>query len=318
MTISYGIVSTASIVPRFVAGIRASKEGSVAAIASRELAKAQKVATELHIPKAYGSYAEMFADPAIDIIYIATYNKGHFETAKQALEAGKPVLLEKPFTLSEADAKELFTLAKEKQLFLMEAQKAVFLPITLAVKKAIATGKIGEVKLMRSLTSYPNIGHVKWFPSLEAGGGTLHGSGSYPLHYMHYITDENYQNVTGNAVMPKGRSDQQSDLSLKFGATILANIFITTEFGTDNGMTIYGTKGRIEIPNFWKTQVASIFTNEGREDLHIPFISEFAFEVDHVNECLKQGLLTSPIMTPALTIETVALVENQYQKWLDE
>ncbi|WP_281738514.1 Gfo/Idh/MocA family protein, partial [Enterococcus dispar] len=170
MTISYGIVSTASIVPRFVAGIRASKEGSVAAIASRELAKAQKVATELHIPKAYGSYAEMFADPAIDIIYIATYNKGHFETAKQALEAGKPVLLEKPFTLSEADAKELFTLAKEKQLFLMEAQKAVFLPITLAVKKAIATGKIGEVKLMRSLTSYPNIGHVKWFPSLEAGG----------------------------------------------------------------------------------------------------------------------------------------------------
>ncbi|MDT2738952.1 MULTISPECIES: Gfo/Idh/MocA family protein [Enterococcus] len=314
--ISYGIVSTASIVPRFVAGIRASKEGDVAAIASRELAKAQKVATKLQIKKAYGSYEELFSDEEIDIIYIATYNKGHYETAKQALEAGKPVLLEKPFTLSAAEASELFELAAKKGLFLMEAQKAVFLPITLAVKKAIEAGKIGEVKLMRSLTSYPNIDHVKWFPSLESGGGTLHGSGSYPLHYMHYITGENYQAVNGNAIMPKGRSDKQSDLSLKFGTAILANIFITTEFGTDNGMTIYGSQGRIEIPNFWKTQVATIFTKEGREDLQIPFTSEFAYEVDHVNECLKKGLLTSPIMTPELTIETVTLVENQYRKWL--
>lgn len=314
--ISYGIVSTASIVPRFVAGIRASKEGNVAAIASRELAKAQKVAKKLQIPKAYGCYEELFGDEEIDIIYIATYNKGHYETAKQALEAGKSVLLEKPFTLAADEAKELFEIAARKKLFLMEAQKAVFLPITSAVKKSIEAGKIGEVKFMRSTTSYPHIDHVKWFPSLEAGGGTLHGSGSYPLHYMHYVTGKNYQDVTGNAIMPQGRSDMQSDLSLKFGTDILANIFITTEFGTENGMTIYGTKGKIEIPNFWKTEVATIFTQDGQETLQIPFTSEFAYEVDHVNECLKEGLLTSPIMTPELTIETVTLVEQQYQKWL--
>ena len=130
MPIRYGIVSTASIVPRFVAGVQASQTGEVVAIASRSLSKAQEVATTLGIPKAYGSYEELYADPTVDVIYVATYNKGHYPVAKAALFAGKHVLVEKPFALTLDEAEELFAIAKEKKRFLMEAQKAVFLPIT--------------------------------------------------------------------------------------------------------------------------------------------------------------------------------------------
>ena len=100
MTIKYGIISTAQVVPRFIAGVRESQSGEVAAVASRDLAKAQAFAQQHQIPTAYGSYQELYRDPTIDIVYIATYNAGHYAAAKEALLAGKNVLLEKPFDIS--------------------------------------------------------------------------------------------------------------------------------------------------------------------------------------------------------------------------
>jgi predicted dehydrogenase len=105
--VKYGIVSTAQVVPRFIEGVRLTDNGEVAAISSRSLETAQAFATAYNIPKAYGSHAELYADSELDVIYIATYNKGHFPEAKQALLAGKNVLLEKPFTLTLAEAEEL-------------------------------------------------------------------------------------------------------------------------------------------------------------------------------------------------------------------
>ncbi len=138
--IRYGIMSTAQIVPRFVAGLRESAQAEVRGIASRRLENAQKMAKELAIPVAYGSYEELCKDETIDIIYIPTYNQGHYSAAKLALSQGKPVLLEKPFTLNTAEAEELFAIAQEQGVFLMEAQKSVFLPITQKVKATIQEG----------------------------------------------------------------------------------------------------------------------------------------------------------------------------------
>lgn len=121
--IRYGILSTAQVVPRFVAGVKESHEGEVTAIASRGIEKAQKMAQELEIPAAFGSYEELCQSEAVDIVYVAVYNKGHYDAAKLALLNNKHVLLEKPFTMTLAQAKELFAIAKERNLFLMEAQK---------------------------------------------------------------------------------------------------------------------------------------------------------------------------------------------------
>ncbi|MGL4695932.1 Gfo/Idh/MocA family protein [Enterococcus larvae] len=315
--VRYGILSTAQIVPRFVKGIRESAVGEAAAIASRELEKAEKMAADLDIPQAYGSYEALCRDESLDIIYIATYNKGHYEAAKLALKHKKHVLLEKPFTLKSAEAEELFDLAKKNNCFLMEAQKAVFLPITLKVKEAIKQGKIGKVRHIRSITAYPNIDHLKWFHSLDAGGGVLHSSGSYPLEYIQFILGESPIGYAGHSSMEKGRSDDQFELSLKFPEQILASVFITVQLDIPSEMVIYGETGKIVIPYFWKTDHAAIYSNDGREEqLTSTISSEFALEVDHVNQCLADGLLESPLMTEKITVDTVKLVENMYDRWL--
>lgn len=318
-TIRYGILSTAQIVPRFVEGIKSSRAGEATAIASRSLVKAKKMADELSIPKAYGSYAELCKDEEIDIVYVATYNKGHYEAAKMALTYKKHVLVEKPFTLKLAQAEELFELAEKNGCFLMEAQKSVFLPISLKVKKAIQQNKIGEVHWLQSVTSYPNVDHISWFHSLDAGGGTLHGSGSYPLQYMQFIMDQPIADYHGSSTRRKGETDDQVNLTLKFQNQALGNIFISVKLDIPSKMMIYGELGRIEIPYFWKTKQATIYYEDGREEtLSGEFDSEFVFEVEHVNQCLQNQSLESPVMTKKRTLDTVSLVEHFYTEWLKE
>lgn len=315
--IRYGILSTAQIVPRFVEGINKSRAGKAVAIASRSLDKAEKMAKELAIPKAYGSYAELCQDREIEIVYVATYNKGHYEAAKMALSHHKHVLVEKPFTLSTAQAEELFALAEQNRCFLMEAQKSVFLPISLQVKKAIQEKKIGTIRWIQSVTTYPNVEHISWFHSLEAGGGAFHGSGSYPIQYMQFLLDQSIEESNGSMTRKKGGTDEQVNVGLKFQNQVLATIFISVKVDIPSVMTIYGEKGRIEIPYFWKTKQATIYYEDGsQEELHGGFSSEFVFEVEHVNECIQAQLLESPVMTKKMTLSTVSLVEQLYTTWL--
>lgn len=317
MSIRYGIISTAQIVPRFVAGVNESEDGVVTAIASRNLEKAQQVAQELAIPTAYGSYQELYEDDNVDIVYVATYNKGHYEATKNALLAGKHVLVEKPFTLSWDEADELFELAKQQNCFLMEAQKAVFLPITQYVKKLIQEKQLGDVRYLRSFTAYPNVDHISWFDSLDAGGGALHGSGSYGLQYMLYVTGTEIEEAAGTALIEPGKTDSQCDVSVLLTNNIQGNVFVTTNFGSDSQLTIFGNQGQVVIPKFWKTQEATVTINGESEHIHLPHQSEFVFEVNHVNECLAKGLTESPIMTKDLTLQTIELVEKMYEQWVE-
>lgn len=317
--IHYGILSTAQIVPRFVEGIQKSRIGQASAIASRSLEKAANMAADLGIPKAYGSYEELCADEKIDIVYVATYNKGHYEAAKLALTHRKHVLVEKPFTLQLDQAQELFELAEKNGCFLMEAQKSVFLPISIQVKEAIKQNKIGKVYWLQSVTTYPNVDHISWFHSLEAGGGTLHGSGSYPLQYMQFLLDQTIEESNGSVTRQIGATDDQVNLALKFSDQTLANMFISVKLNIPSKMTVYGEKGRIEIPSFWKTKEATIYYEDNSsETLTGEFESEFIFEVEHVNACLEKQVQESPIMTKQRTLDTVRLVERLYSKWLKE
>jgi len=316
--VTYGVVSTAQVVPRFVRAVQESEEGEVIAIASRGIEKALKMAKELDIPRAYASYDALFEDEEVDVIYIATYNKGHYPVAKQALLAGKNVLLEKPFTLKADEARELFALAKEKGLFLMEAQKAVFLPTSKKVQELISEGRIGKVVMMQSVTAYAGIDHVTWFRDLDAGGGTLHFMGPYPIAYMQYVTGKEIIDYAGVAEFPSGQSDSQSNLTFKFSSGILANVYLTTEVALPKTIRIIGTEGTIEVPEFWKAK--KIFLRRFEEDEEVfeyAFTNEFVFEVNHVNSLILEGKKESPVMTPERTIKTVEITENLYKKWTE-
>ncbi|MDA9471722.1 Gfo/Idh/MocA family protein [Enterococcus sp. 5H] len=311
--IRYGIISTAQIVPRFVEGVNQSRYGEVTAIASRTINKAEELAETLGIAKAYGNYQDLCQDEEIDIVYVATYNKGHYAAAKMALQHNKHVLVEKPFTLQSDQARELFELAEARGCFLMEAQKAVFLPISLQIKKAIQQNKIGKVRWLESITAYPSVEHISWFYSIEAGGGALHGSGSYPIQYMQFLLDQPIIDFNGTMTRTKASTDEQCNVALQFENQVLGTIFISVKLDIPSKMIIYGEKGRIEIPYFWKAQQATLYNEQGqKEELVAEFASEFVFEVDHVNECIQRGLVESPVMTKRLTLSTVQLVEQMY------
>ena len=162
-----GILGGATIVPRFVKGVNLSGVAQVIALARRDVTQAKQMAEALGIPQVYPTYQALLQAPDIDLVYLPLINSQHFPVAKMALEAGKSVLLEKPFTLTTEQAQTLFELARAKHCFLMEAQKAVFLPVILEVKKQLEAGIIGDLEHIDIQESRAGVESIPWFHDLR-------------------------------------------------------------------------------------------------------------------------------------------------------
>ncbi|WP_130805984.1 Gfo/Idh/MocA family protein [Senegalia massiliensis] len=313
--IKYGIISTASIVPRFINAVKQVGKGEIIAIASRNINRAKEKAKEFKIPKYYGSYKELYEDKEVNVVYIATINGNHYNDALEALKHNKNVICEKPFTLKKEEAEHLFDFAKEKGLFIMEAQKSVFLPITNRVKKIIEDGVIGEVKLVNFTSSYlpePD----NWVNSKEAGGGALFANASYFLELSKYIFEQEILQVNAMSLIgPKG-ADSQYAISLKLNNDIMINSTTSYHVLTTNKALIYGELGYIEIPNYWKARNAVIVFHDGnKKELNFPCQYELKYEIEHIEECLKNNLIESPIMNRDMTVSTIGLMESISKEW---
>ncbi|MBO6047832.1 MAG: Gfo/Idh/MocA family oxidoreductase [Erysipelotrichaceae bacterium] len=316
----YGILSTASIVDRYVQGIKESKDGIPYALASRALPPAQKKASALGIDISYGSYDELYNDPDIDIIYIPTINCLHYQNAYDALTHHKHVIVEKPFVMHKEEAENLFKVANDNHCFLMEAQKSVFLPITKKLKEYIEQGVIGEVQYLEFKASFPSrFTYDHWMCDVSAGGGAFYGSATYTIEYLMYLFDEPEFTITGSHIDGPTGSDDVCNFSLTVDNHILVSSTISMSVPLKNELVVYGLDGYIIIPEFWKAHEMSIYkNNELVETIDIPFKSEFVYEVNHINDCLDQGLLISPVMTPEKTIKTVEMVETLQDLWQKE
>lgn len=315
--VRYGIVSTATIIPRFVKGIRESECGEVVAIAGRDLKKAREMAEELNIEKYYDSYEKIYTDKDVDIVYIATYNGGHFKCVEQALQHGKNVLCEKPLCLTYREAEHLFNLAKEKNVFFMEAQKSVFLPVAQKVKEVVKSGELGEIKWVNIISCHTGAKRGEWFKSLDNGGGILHGAGTYPLEYLLVTFDEELKNYFGNISIKLPVSDNACTMNLRIGENTLVSILWTIDLELESKIEIYGTKGRIIIPNYWKTNRATYFINNEKKQIELPMKSEFVYEINHVNSCILEGRKVSSIMSPFVTLSAIKIIDDTYKKELE-
>lgn len=310
----YGIVSTASISERFIRGIRESKNGKVRAIASRSLEAAQSYASTHDIPVAYGSYDDLYNDKDIDIIYISVMNGLHYSEAKKALSHHKHVIVEKPFVIEPSEAEELFTLAHENNCFLMEAQKSVFLPVTLKLKELLQT--IGDISYIELKAGFPKrFDYDHWMYDTSTGGGALYGSASYTLEYLMYLFGDVDEEMNGIYRPSPTGSDEICHFTCKINNKTLVASTIAMDVALDNSVVFYGTEGRITVPNFWKANQL-IVTTQGSITYHYPYTSEFVYEVDHIHECLDKGLIESPINTHAKTLKTCRMVDALYKKWL--
>ena len=310
MSIHYGIISTSSITPRFIAAARSSKDSQVLALASRDLKKAREKADQWQIPRAYGSYEELMDDPDIQIIYISTINSLHYTYARMALETGHHVLCEKPFTLSEEESRDLFSLAKEKDLFLMEAEKVVFLPVMQEIKARIKAGELGRITMADFSSSF-DPGYNNWFFDASKGGGPFYGNAIYSLQLLMYLFDCPVSKASGICTMsPSGVEDQfVINMLLENGLLAVNKTSITAQ--TKHTAYLYGEKGYVEIPSYWKAREATIHHSEGtKETLSYPCDHELVYEIDHVAECIQKGLTESPVMTKEMTVSAIRILNE--------
>ena len=149
-----GIIGAGRIAEKAAITLNGMRTCECHAIGSRSQAKADAFAAKWQVPKAYGSYSELIADPDVELIYVATPHSHHYEVTREALLAGKPCLVEKAFTANYREAAELVALARQRQVFLAEAVWTRYQPIVATVRQLISSGRIGQPRLLTATLGY--------------------------------------------------------------------------------------------------------------------------------------------------------------------
>jgi predicted dehydrogenase len=322
---NWGILATGTIAAKFAATVNAMEDESetLQAVASRSLEKAQDFAKEHGIAHAFDSYEVMAESDCIDAVYIATPNQMHYENAKMCLMAGKHVLCEKPFTTDTKQASELYALAEEKGLFIMEAFWIRFLPVLVEMRRMIQSGMIGEVVFARSDYGFIANGARKQrkFAS-ELGGGALLDIGIYNLGFMQMAMGQKPVSFTSDVHMNEAGTDEFSVIRLKYQPTTDLQepvAVVTTSIGMElaRNAVVAGTKGTITIPDFQKAEKMTVRLYNGEQyDVEIPFdVNGFEYEIREVSRCVAESRISSDIFTPKMSMQTLQLMDDIRKSW---
>ncbi|MBT8103555.1 MAG: Gfo/Idh/MocA family oxidoreductase [Gammaproteobacteria bacterium] len=302
--IRWGILSTARIAHQFADDLAFVDNAHLAAVASRSEKTAADFAARHGIKIAYSSYQELYDDPDIDAIYIATPHTLHLENSSEALRAGKAVLCEKPLTISVEQVDTLMGVVAETGGYLMEAMWTWFLP---AIQQALAwfeSGEIGRLQHVKSDFGYPILPYSadRREYSIELGGGVLPDMGIYPIAIAYLFTRSDpisIDVVSRNA--PNGVEDDVVAISSYPNCT--ASLSTSFRCKLPNRTYVIGDKGHIVIPDFWCARECHLF----RVDEHVSSFADkreshgYNFEAKAVGEDLLQGRNESTIMPLAVS-----------------
>ena len=240
----------------------------IAAIASRDHAKATEAARTLGIEKAYGSYEDLLADPQIDVIYNPLPNHLHVPWTIKAAEAGKHVLCEKPLSLTVAEAHSLLDVQARTKVKIGEAFMVRTHPQWLRTRELIASGRIGSIRSIQGFFSYNNVNPANIRNIVEYGGGALMDIGCYPINISRFLFGEEPTRVMGSVERdPEMKTDRLTSAILNFpsGQSIFT---CSTQLAPWQRVNIFGTKGRIEVEipfNAPNDRPSRIFIDDGRD-----------------------------------------------------
>ena len=243
----WGVLSTARIGrTKVIPGIQRGERSEVVAIASRDADAARRVAGELGIPTAHGSYEALLADPDVEAVYLPLPNHLHKPWTIAAARAGKHVLCEKPLALTARDAEEMVEACDRAGVRLMEAFMYRHHPSWVAARELVATGRIGRLQAVQSWFSYYNDDPANIRNILEAGGGALYDIGCYCVNLSRMLFAAEPTRVQGSAVRDATGTDVLTAGILSFDEGI-ASFVCSTRAEDDQRVEIYGTEGRISI-----------------------------------------------------------------------
>jgi xylose dehydrogenase (NAD/NADP) len=260
----WGVISTARINLKVLAGAALSDEIEVVAVASRDQAHGDAYAGEHGIPRAYGSYDALLADDEVEAVYISLPNSLHCEWSIRALEAGKHVLCEKPMSRRPADVEAVFDTAESVDRFCMEAFMWRHNPQTRRLKELIDDGAIGELRLVRAAFSFPltDLGNVRMRPELEGGG--LMDVGCYTVSGSRLLAGEPVR-VTAQQIVGSTGVDVRLAGTLAFGGDVLAHIDCALDVPDRSELEAIGSDGSITVSDPWHCLEPGLRLRRGEE-----------------------------------------------------
>jgi D-xylose 1-dehydrogenase (NADP+, D-xylono-1,5-lactone-forming) len=292
-TLKWGIMSTARINRALISPLRMSPRNRLEAVASRDGERAKRYASEWEIPRSFGSYEALLADPDIDAVYISLPNHLHKEWTVKAAQAGKHVLCEKPLALTPEEVDEMIAAAQANGVVVAEAFMYRHHPQTLKVQELIAGGAIGELRLIRGGFTFflDRPGDVRLKP--ELGGGSIWDVGCYPISYARFIAGgEAPAEVVGWQEMGPTGVDIAFQGLMRFANGVRAQFDCGFASALRTPMEFVGTKGSIVLTASFKPDASGRFYLLRGDDVEVIPVDDvelYLGEVEDLAEAVLHG-----------------------------
>ena len=315
---NWGIIGPGKIAHKFAQDLEQVSGAKIYAIAGRNQERAQRFADVYQAPHAFDDVSQLLALPDLDVVYIATPHTQHHQYTIQCLEAGKAVLCEKPWAINSREAEDVAALAREKQVFLMEAVWTRFLPTTQKILSLIAEGTIGTVESIQADFGFrvlePDPESRLFNPAL--GGGSLLDIGLYPVFLAQLLLGTPEQ-IHAHARLSETGVDTEMNILLDYGPGQVANLHSTFGAHTKTEAFIHGSKGSIHWHTRWHepTHFSVLLPEQGPENYFFDYQTHgYSYEAERVQECLAQGLLECPELPLDFSLKMTKLLDDIRQK----
>ncbi|MEV6645938.1 Gfo/Idh/MocA family oxidoreductase [Amycolatopsis sp. NPDC051371] len=318
MSLRIGILGAARIAPAALVKPASSNSSvSVTAVAARSLDRAQTFATRHGIPSAHGSYEALLADPDIDAVYNPLPNGLHGRWTRAALEAGKHVLCEKPFTANAAEAREIAGLAAESGRVVMEAFHYRYHPLALRVEEIVASGELGTLERVETALCFPlpKFSDIRYDYAL-AGGATM-DAGCYAVHMARtFGGGETPSVVSAAAKLRSPGVDRAMTAELRYpsGHTGRIECSMWSSSVLKISAKVIGSKGSLSVFNPLMPQAYhrfSVRTSGSRRTEKFPRRASYAYQLDAFAAAVLRG---EPVKTSAAdAVETMTVIDEIYR-----
>jgi predicted dehydrogenase len=306
----WGFLSTADINKALIEPLRTSRRNTLIAVASRDPQKARAYAQQHKIPRSYGSYADLLADPEVDVIYNPLPNHLHAEWTVKAIEAGKHVLCEKPLALSVEEVDAIAGAAARHGKVVSEALMYRSHPQTLNVRELIQNGKLGRVRLVRGSFSYPGTrpGNYRLEPAM--GGGALWDVGVYPLSYARFALGSEPLEVFGQQVTGPSGVDESFVAQLRFPDDVFLQMDVSMARPYHVFMEFVGEEATLIVPRPFNPgpKEAIYLSRQGlTETIAIKGTGTYTGEVEAMADSILNG--APPAVSLSDSRATVAVIQ---------
>ena len=309
----WGIVGAGGIAAKFAADLNLSPTSQLAAVAARDAERAASFAAAHGVARSYGSYAALFDDADVDVVYIATTHAQHHTQALQALRAGKPVLVEKAFTLTAREAREVVAVARGQQLFCMEAMWMRVHPLIRQAREIVHSGQLGELVSVRADLSrvFPYSPTHRLY-DLSVGGGALLDLGVYPITFA-WLMFGRPDSISATGHLSPTGSDATVALQLGYSDGRVAQVHCSAEAGSPAGGLVCGTRGWLDAgPRVHHPDRLVLHTDEGEQVIEgeAQVGNGFGHEIAEVERCIAAGLAESPFVPLDDTVAILELIDE--------